>query len=38
VALTLMQAGFSNVRPLKRGFNALLAIGYPIELKQPSQS
>ena len=36
MAQTLRQRGFANARPLELGFNALIAIGYPMELKQPT--
>jgi len=36
VALTLKRKGFREVRPLKQGFNALIGIGYPMELKPPT--
>ncbi|MBI2907529.1 MAG: hypothetical protein HYX92_07750 [Chloroflexi bacterium] len=35
MALLLMHKGIKDARPLEGGFNALVAIGYPMELKEP---
>lgn len=34
MARTLKEKGYRDVRILEAGFNALLAIGYPMERKQ----
>ncbi|MFH1484970.1 MAG: hypothetical protein ABIH46_02770 [Chloroflexota bacterium] len=34
MALMLKDKGLTDVRPLEAGFNALIAAGYPMELKE----